>query len=616
MRRKYQLSYFFLYVLIPFFQVQLSSTFPKNIDFNSSLKGQVGENPYSEILSERQDERRNNNPNLIRKKRYLGSLNEITEKRQIQPENLNKNPYERRKRNVANNGDKSLKDNIEKEDTEEDDTEEEDTEENKNERENLKRSKRQSDQNPNVTKNLIEREADYAESIKDDDFNIQEQESEEDESESRNENRVKRNEERDYEKKLKSKADINNAEKLSEKEESRKESLHEKRHLEPNSKNKKVQSKHEENSGDSSEEVNNSEIVLRLDSDQKLISSQNSEYDEKLTSNLSSKFDHRKELKADKKSYKKEDAELNGYLDLEVKEDESDDEYEKRVAEQIQQKIDAIKEEIKREIEEKQKIETIKENNDRYDELRQEEEDESQTQILDANNQIVSKRCLEKVDFNSEKLKQQIEKRRRSKSGNEKVQLHESIRKRSAPKYGGVEVYQDKKEENTETPRLELDSASSDDGKVRLKRSNSRVFRRVDKRRAKNLVPKRRLGNLRYRPQNIEDDNDEEGSEFEDDGFNDHSSNLDEANLNSRIEIDNLSNAPGNPLFDHRNYLMRRKRERDSRVSKRKRHQRKRRRKNCFISNKKGRIFLENIKNEIDVRSRELKSRGKKPDWL
>lgn len=73
------------------------------------MKGQVGENPYPEILSERQDERRNSNPNLIRKKRSLSSSNEIAEKSQIQSDDSNKNPYVRRKRNLANNENKSKK---------------------------------------------------------------------------------------------------------------------------------------------------------------------------------------------------------------------------------------------------------------------------------------------------------------------------------------------------------------------------------------------------------------------------------------------------------------------------------------------------------------------------
>ena len=95
-------------------------------------------NPYSEMFSEREDERRNNNPNLIRKKKSLRSsdllakkentfptqekakfisesikndfaknkfFKEIAENSKIQFDNSNKHPYVRRKRNLENNKD-------------------------------------------------------------------------------------------------------------------------------------------------------------------------------------------------------------------------------------------------------------------------------------------------------------------------------------------------------------------------------------------------------------------------------------------------------------------------------------------------------------------------------
>lgn len=55
-----------------------------------------------------------------------------------------------------------------------------------------------------------------------------------------------------------------------------------------------------------------------------------------------------------------------------------DEDYQKRVEEQIQRKIDSIKEQIKREIEENQRLKEIEENNARFDELRELEEDEEE----------------------------------------------------------------------------------------------------------------------------------------------------------------------------------------------------------------------------------------------
>ncbi|CAL7937027.1 unnamed protein product [Xylocopa violacea] len=57
--------------------------------------------------------------------------------------------------------------------------------------------------------------------------------------------------------------------------------------------------------------------------------------------------------------------------------------YEKRVEEQIQRKIDSIKEEIKREIAENQRAKEIEENNAKFDELR-EQEDDDEDQALES----------------------------------------------------------------------------------------------------------------------------------------------------------------------------------------------------------------------------------------
>lgn len=58
--------------------------------------------------------------------------------------------------------------------------------------------------------------------------------------------------------------------------------------------------------------------------------------------------------------------------------EQMDEDYQKRVEEQIQRKIDSIKEQIKREIEENQRLKEIEENNARFDELRELEEDEEE----------------------------------------------------------------------------------------------------------------------------------------------------------------------------------------------------------------------------------------------
>lgn len=59
--------------------------------------------------------------------------------------------------------------------------------------------------------------------------------------------------------------------------------------------------------------------------------------------------------------------------------DESSAEYEKRVEEEIQRKIDSIKEEIKRDIEAQRRIRDIEENNARFDELRDQEDEGRQS---------------------------------------------------------------------------------------------------------------------------------------------------------------------------------------------------------------------------------------------
>ncbi|XP_011696538.1 PREDICTED: glutamic acid-rich protein-like isoform X1 [Wasmannia auropunctata] len=64
------------------------------------------------------------------------------------------------------------------------------------------------------------------------------------------------------------------------------------------------------------------------------------------------------------------------------KRDESNAEYEKRVEEEIQRKIDSIKEEIQRDIETQQRIRDIEDNNARFDELQNQENEDEERQIF------------------------------------------------------------------------------------------------------------------------------------------------------------------------------------------------------------------------------------------
>lgn len=64
--------------------------------------------------------------------------------------------------------------------------------------------------------------------------------------------------------------------------------------------------------------------------------------------------------------------------------EQPDGDYAKRVEEQIQRKIDSIKEEIKREIAENERIKSIEENNAKFDELRDRDEEEEDESAIEA----------------------------------------------------------------------------------------------------------------------------------------------------------------------------------------------------------------------------------------
>ncbi|XP_060817382.1 protein IWS1 homolog [Bombus pascuorum] len=104
-----------------------------------------------------------------------------------------------------------------------------------------------------------------------------------------------------------------------------------------------------------------------------------------------------------------------------------DEDYQKRVEEQIQRKIDSIKEQIKREIEENQRLKEIEENNARFDELRELEEDEEEQAPEaaltgdDAPKRSIAERNSGKSRVRDNVDKQPIKRKRRQDSGQEKT---------------------------------------------------------------------------------------------------------------------------------------------------------------------------------------------------
>ncbi|XP_033355840.1 eukaryotic translation initiation factor 5B-like [Bombus vosnesenskii] len=104
-----------------------------------------------------------------------------------------------------------------------------------------------------------------------------------------------------------------------------------------------------------------------------------------------------------------------------------DEDYQKRVEEQIQRKIDSIKEQIKREIEENQRLKDIEENNARFDELRELEEDEEEQapEVAltgdDAPKRSVADRNSGKSRIRDNVEKQSIKRKKRQDSGQEKT---------------------------------------------------------------------------------------------------------------------------------------------------------------------------------------------------
>ncbi|XP_071575835.1 uncharacterized protein, partial [Temnothorax nylanderi] len=112
------------------------------------------------------------------------------------------------------------------------------------------------------------------------------------------------------------------------------------------------------------------------------------------------------------------------------KKDESNAEYEKRVEEEIQRKIDSLKEEIRRNIEVQQQIRDIEDNNARFDELQdQEHEDEEKQNFKDKlieKRQIVAKRSIREIADDTAGSSQRNEKKRSLRRELHKKRQHRS----------------------------------------------------------------------------------------------------------------------------------------------------------------------------------------------
>ncbi|XP_026668955.1 silent chromatin protein ESC1-like [Ceratina calcarata] len=94
-----------------------------------------------------------------------------------------------------------------------------------------------------------------------------------------------------------------------------------------------------------------------------------------------------------------------------------DADYEKRVEEQIQRKIDSIKEEIKREIAETQRIKEIEENNAKFDELREQEEDDEEAESSEGRESLAKRSVRNMGKTNQVRVDEKRSIRRRKRQG-------------------------------------------------------------------------------------------------------------------------------------------------------------------------------------------------------
>ncbi|XP_018371533.1 PREDICTED: golgin subfamily B member 1-like [Trachymyrmex cornetzi] len=113
-----------------------------------------------------------------------------------------------------------------------------------------------------------------------------------------------------------------------------------------------------------------------------------------------------------------------------LKKDESNAEYEKRVEEEIQRKIDLIKEEIERDIEAQQRIRDIENNNARFDELQDQEHEDEERQNFENESikkrQTIAKRSVQEIADDAITSSEKSEKKRSLKKEQNKKRQHQS----------------------------------------------------------------------------------------------------------------------------------------------------------------------------------------------
>ncbi|XP_018304067.1 glutamic acid-rich protein [Mycetomoellerius zeteki] len=114
-----------------------------------------------------------------------------------------------------------------------------------------------------------------------------------------------------------------------------------------------------------------------------------------------------------------------------LKKDELNAEYEKRVEEEIQRKIDFIKEEIKRDIEVQQRIRDIENNNARFDELQDQEHEDEERQNFENESikkrQTVAKKSVQEIaDDEKSSSPEKSEEKRSLKKEQHKKRQHRS----------------------------------------------------------------------------------------------------------------------------------------------------------------------------------------------
>ncbi|CAD1474607.1 unnamed protein product, partial [Heterotrigona itama] len=129
--------------------------------------------------------------------------------------------------------------------------------------------------------------------------------------------------------------------------------------------------------------------------------------------------------------------------------------YQRRVEEQIQRKIDSIKEQIKREIEESQRLREIEENNARFDELRELQEGEASLAGEDASDKSQTN-SDNTVKRSTKRSKRQDNAVQESETSSKKSRRGTTMRKRSTTK----------KEKFKKTMVCFLDRQSNEDEKV------------------------------------------------------------------------------------------------------------------------------------------------------